>query len=42
MEISRQKISLFPACKPTSEYEYDEKPKDFKQKMSEILKKEGV
>ena len=41
MQISRSTVALFPAYKPTSECEYNEKPKDFKQKMAEIMKKEG-
>jgi hypothetical protein len=30
-------MALFPAKKPTSECEYDEKPKEFNEKMSQIL-----
>jgi hypothetical protein len=42
MEMSRSDMALFPAYKATSECEYIEKPKNFKEKMNEIMKKEGI
>ena len=41
MQISRSSIALFPAYIPTSECDYADKPTNFKEKMAEILKKEG-
>jgi hypothetical protein len=34
-------MALFPAYVPTSECDYADKPTNFKEKMAEILKKEG-
>lgn len=41
MQISRSNVALFPAYIPTSECDYADKPTNFKEKMAEILKKEG-
>ena len=42
MKIYNQNFALFPANKPTSECEYEDKPKYFMMKMGKILKKEGI